>query len=147
MPPTPAQVEPDVLHAQAVQTLLAPAGFAVYLGEDEIPDQPDFPYLVAWAVPGDPVGPERLAGYDGSVITRHQLTAAALASLDVIGALARARNLLHRQRPTIPGRRCGDLDHVPGSQTVPRVDPTVRGPHGQRIYVAYASYTLTSTLM
>lgn len=148
---TQAQTEPDVLHAQAVAALLAPAGFPVYLGEDEIPDQPDpvtgWPYYVLWAVPGTPVpADERLRGYSGSIITRHQLTIAALASLDAVGAAARARNLLHRQRPTIAGRLCGDIALDGTEPQVPIPDPSVTGPQGQRIYVTYLFPQLQSDL-
>lgn len=145
--PTQAEIEPDVLHAQAVRDLLEPAGYPVYLGENEIPDEPPFPYLVAWCVPGEPYGPERMAGHDGSVLTRHQITVVALAPLDVVGAAARCRRLLHRKRPAIAGRRCGDMAQQPVAQAVPTVDPTVRGPQGQNIYVAYLDFTLTSTLI
>lgn len=145
--PTQAELEPDVLHAVAVRNLLEPTGYPVYLGANEIPDEPPFPYLVAWCVPGEPFGPERMAGHDGAVITRHQITIAALAPLDVVGAAARCRRLLHRKRPVIAGRRCGDMTHQSGVPTVPTVDPTVHGPQGQSIYVAYLAYTLTSTLI
>jgi hypothetical protein len=145
---TQAQVEPEVLHAKAIRTLLVPAGFPVYLGEDEIPDQPvSWPYLVCWPVGGEPVpADERLRGYAGSITTRHQITIAALASLDAVGAAARCRRLLHRQYPVIAGRVCGDIEQDPGPPQVPVVDPTVRGPNGVRIYVTYAFFTLQSSL-
>lgn len=145
---TQAEVEPDVLHAEAVRAMLEPAGYPVYLGENEIPDHPGFPYLVSWAATGSPIrADERMAGYSGSIVTRHQVTIAALTVLDVIGAAARARNLLHRKRPTIAGRRCGDMSQEQGPPVTPIVDPTVTGPHGQRIYVAYLAFTLSSTLV
>lgn len=145
---TQAQVEPEVLHCQAVQVMLQPSGFPVYLGELEIPDSPPFPYLVAWSAAGEPIpGDERNAGYSGAISTRHQITIAGLAPLDVIGAAARVRGLLHRRRPVIAGRRCGDMAQEPGPQAVPVVDSTVAGPHGQRIYVAYSFFSLSSTLI
>lgn len=147
---TQAQVEPDVLHAEAVKAMLDTTGYPVYLGENEIPDtipQAGFPYLCAWAVPGEPLpGDERLHGYAGSILTRHQVTIAALTPLDVIGAAARVRNLLHRRRPTITGRRCGDMSQDKGPPPTPTVDTTVSGPQGQRIYIAHLTYSLTSVL-
>lgn len=144
--PTQAELEPDVLHCQAIKALLDPAGFPVYLGEADIPDQPPFPYIVAWAAPGEQIpGDTRMAGYSGSLTTRHQLTIAALTPLDVLGVAGRARRLLHRRRPQIVGRRCGDITQEAGPGAVPAVDPTVRGPQGQPIYVAFQFYTLTST--
>jgi hypothetical protein len=119
----------------------------VYLGADEIPSEPDFPYLVAWAAVGQPLpADERLRGYSGAILTRHQVTIAALTSLDCVGAAARARNLLHRWQPTVAGRRCGDIAMDPGGASVPVVDPTVTGPHGQRIYVTYLFFTFASDL-
>lgn len=147
--PTQAQLEPDVLHAEAVKAMLAPTGYPVYLSSGEIPARlgdDAFPYLCAWAAPGEPTpGGERLAGYDGAIVTRHQITIAALTALDVIGAAARARRLLHRRRPTIPGRRCGDMNQIPGPPAVPVVDTGVPGPNGQRIHVGYLLYQLSST--
>lgn len=142
---TQADLEPDVLHLEAIRALLIPIGVPVYSGADEIPDQPGWPYLVCWGAPGEPFGPDMLVGYGREVITRHQITAAGLFSRDVIGVLARVRNTLHRADVTIPGRRTGDIAYEANTQTSPVVDPTVRGPRGQRIHVAYATYTLCST--
>lgn len=145
--PTQAQVEPEVLHAEAVKALLEATNFTVYLSSAEIPDQPEWPHLVAWGAAGDPIAAdERMAGYAGAVITRHHITIAALTAMDAIGAAARVRRLLHRKRPAISGRRCGDMTHLPGPPAIPVVDPDVTGPHGQRIHVLHVIYTLTSTL-
>lgn len=144
--PTQAQLEPEVLHAEAVKAMLQATDFPVYLSASEIPDHPEWPYICAWPAPGEPPPlAERLNGYDGSIITRHQLTFAALTVLDVLGAAGRARRLLHRRRPSIPGRRCGDMRKVPGPPLVPVVDPSVSGPQGQRIHIGYATYELTSS--
>jgi hypothetical protein len=144
---TQAEVEPEVLHYEAVKAMLAGTGFPAYLGEHEIPEQPGWPYYVVWAAPGEPIAAdERMRGYAGSITTRFQLTIAALTPTDVLGAAARARNALHRKRPTIAGRRCGDIAQDPGPPAVPTVDPTVKGPNGARIYVAFLFFSLDSTL-
>lgn len=149
--PTQAQTEPDVLHALAVKARLqATTDYPVYLGEDEIPTNPSqggFPYLCAWAAGGTGIpADERLAGYAGSLTTTHQITVVALSPLDVIGAMARVRNALHRWLPSIGGRRCGDLEQDLTGPVIPTVDPTVKGPQGQPIYIAYLTFSFASTL-
>lgn len=144
---TQAEVEPEVLHYQAVQGMLAATGFPAYLGEHDIPDQPPYPHYVLWTAPGEPLAAdERMKGYAGSVTTRLQVTVVALTPLDVLGAAARARNTLHRKRPTITGRRCGDIAQDPSPVPVPVVDPSVVGPNGARIYFTPVLYSLDSTL-
>lgn len=148
---TQASTEPDVLHIQAVQARLAAVtDYPVYVGEDEIPariEPTGYPYVVAWAASGVPVAAdERMRGYSGAVQTQHQVTVVALTPLDVVGAAARVRNGLHRWHPAITGRRCSDITMDSDQPAPPTVDPSVKGPQGQPIYIAYLTLSFASTL-
>jgi hypothetical protein len=141
-------VEPSVDHVNALAAMLAAGtSFDVHVGDVDVPDSDlSYPYYAVWGAPASPVL-VRLKGDGGEVVTRTQITVAALTSLDVIGAADRARRVLHRRRPTIPGRRCGDVGQEPASPSVPVLDPTVTSSDGRRVYVAYLFFTLHSTLI
>ena len=142
-----AELEPEILHTEALRGRLADAGFPVYTDPDGIPAEPGWPYYVLWAAAGEPLAAdERMRGYSGVILTRHQVTIAALTAFDCVGAAARARNLLHRWQPDITGRRAGDVSHDPGGNTVPTIDLSVTGPLGQRIYLVFQYFTLASDL-
>lgn len=147
MPLSQAELEPEILHTETLRTRLAATTFPVYTDPDAIPAEPGWPYYVMWAAAGEPLAAdERLRGYSGSILTRHQLTIAALSAFDCIGAAARSRRLLHRWQPTIPGRRAGDVFQDQGGNTVPTIDLSVTGPQAQRIYLIYQFFTLASDL-
>lgn len=130
--------EPAVAHTEAVTALLiarlAAAGAQVAVYRDEtIPTSPAYPYGVVWATPAAPhAEAERLAGWGGDAFTSHQVTVAGLSVLDVLGAADRIITALHRQRPTVVGRHCGDLTYD-GSPGRPVLDPQ-RAPTGQQVY-------------
>lgn len=131
---TQADLEPEILHRDAIADLLEQAltvqgstGITVY--RDSVPADPQFPYLVVWGAAGVPLdAAERLAGYAGEISTSTQITAAGLTVDDVLGAAGRCRVALHRRRPVIPGRRCGDLSAVsPGGRPNPDPQPEAGG--------------------
>jgi hypothetical protein len=135
---TPAELEPELGHRDGIAVLLrqqlaaqGSTGITVYV--DQVPAKPAYPYLVVWGAAGDPLeAAERLAGWAGEISTNHQITAAGLTVDDVIGAAGRCRLALHRRRPTVAGRRCGDLTVATnGSRPVPDPGPA---PGGQTVY-------------
>lgn len=143
--------EPSVLHAQAIIDRLNDAtDYTVYVDEMG-DDEPTYPYLVVWPVPGlRPV--DRLKGYGGDLATRIQVTVAALSGIDLVGAADRTTGALHRWRPQIAGRMCGyveqDQDVVPGTPTptpVPLIDPKYRALPGQKIIYTPLFFTLYSS--
>lgn len=141
---TAPSVEPSVDHATAIAAMLrAGTTFDVYEGDVDT-DSPDYPHYVVWGAPANPLI-ERMRGDGGEVWTRTQITCVALTPMDVLGAADRARRALHRQRPTIAGRRCGDIEAEPGTTTPPQVDPDVRAPDGRRVYFTPLFFTLHTT--
>ncbi|MFI1194083.1 hypothetical protein ACH4T9_12610 [Micromonospora sp. NPDC020750] len=139
-------IEPSVDHAQAVAAMLRTGtAFQVHEGDVNIPDDElTWPHYVVWGAAGNP-SVVRLAGDGGEVWTRTQITCVGLSPLDVLGAADRARRVLHRKRPTITGRRCGDIEQDPGSPGPPAVDPNVKSPDGRRIYFTPIFFTLHSS--
>lgn len=135
---TQAQLEPEILHRDAIADLLeanlaaqGSTGITVY--RDAVPADPAYPYLVVWGAAGVPLdAAERLAGYAGEISTSTQITAAGLKVDDVLGAAARGRLALHRQRPQIAGRRCGAMSAVSAGGR-PTPDPQPAG-GGQTVY-------------
>lgn len=136
---TQADLEPEILHRNAIADLLeqqltaqGTTGITVY--RDQVPAQPSFPYLVVWGAGGVPLdAAERLVGYGGEITTRNQITAAGLTVDDVLGAAGRCRVALHRQRPVIAGRHCGDLTAL-GTGGRPSPDPQPAAGGGQTVY-------------
>jgi hypothetical protein len=131
---TQADLEPEILHRNAIADLLeanltaqGSTGLTVY--RDIVPANPEFPYLVVWGAVGVPLDTaERLAGYAGEITTSNQVTAAGLTVDDVLGAAGRCRGALHRQRPVIAGRRCGDLTALAtGGRPNPDPQPATGG--------------------
>lgn len=131
---TQAFLEPEILHREAIAALLqarlielGSTGITVYI--DTVPAVPEFPYLVVWGAGGVPLdAAERLAGWAGEVSTTTQITAAGLTVDDVLGAAGRGRAALHRRRPQIAGRQCGDLFVAPtGGRPVPDPQPASGG--------------------
>lgn len=135
------------LHAQGLAALLEPLPCEVYIGEVTDADEDlTFPYLVLWPPPAS--RPTiTLAGYGGEATTVTQLTAAGTSPRETITALDRAAARLHRQRPTIPGRRCSLITYTEGAATPPQPqpDPQARTPDGKPIYVTFAQFTLHSS--
>ncbi|MEV2239525.1 hypothetical protein [Micromonospora sp. NPDC049891] len=145
--PLVPSVEPSVDHVEAIAALLdAGTAFAVHIGSPEPPDHElTFPHYVLWGAPATP-GLQRMRGDGGDVWTRTQITCVALTPLDVIGAADRARRALHRRRPTIPGRRCGDIEQDPEAAVPPPVpDPTPRSPDGRQVYITALFFLLHSS--
>lgn len=147
---TTAALNPEILHRDAIATLLeqrltAQGSTGVTVYRDQVPADPSWPYLVVWGAAGVPVeAAERLAGYAGEISTTNQITAAGLTVDDVLGAAGRCRAALHRQRPAITGRRCGDLSAVPTSGR-PVPDPQTAG-GGQTVYSLPIFVELQSSL-
>lgn len=133
-------------HATAIKDLLAALPYTVYLGEVTDPeDTIGYPYLVVWPPPADRPS-NTLAGYDSQATTLTQVTAAGTTVDEVLAALDRVAALLHRQRPTVAGRRCTPLRQIPGAgPPQPLRDPRVRTVDGRPIYHSIALYELHST--
>jgi hypothetical protein len=145
--PVVPSAEPSVDHVEAkAEMLRAGTAFQVHIGSPEIPDDElTFPHYVLWGAPGNPAV-QRLSGDGGEVWTRTQITCVALTPLDVIGAADRARKALHRKRPVIAGRRCGDIEQDPEATVGPPVpDPTPRSPDGRQIYITALFFLLHSS--
>ncbi|WP_189041038.1 hypothetical protein [Micromonospora sonchi] len=145
--PLVPSVEPSVDHVEAIADLLrAGTAFDVHVGEPEPPDDElTYPHYVVWGAPGSPAL-QRLSGDGGEVWTRTQITCVGLTVLDVIGAADRARRALHRKRPTIPGRRCGDIEQDPEAAVAPPVpDPSVKSPPGRQVYITALFFLLHSS--
>lgn len=104
-----------------------------------------YPYLVVWASPVH--RPTNLqAGYDGAATTTSQITAVGASIDEVLAALDRVGDALHRRRPTIVGRRCGPFTQVPGAEPPqPQRDDTVHTPAGRPAFHSFALYSLYST--
>lgn len=144
----PGSREASVLHAAAIASLavaqVAAMGAAVAVYRDGAPDSPAYPYLVVWGAPAGPVAAaERLYGYGGEAFTTTQITAAGLTVDDVLGAVDIARQALHRRKPTIAGRVCGDLE-MDGAPSRPAPDP-VRSPAGLQVWSTPMFFLLMSS--
>lgn len=148
--------EPSVLHAEAIiGRLKEVTSYTVFVDEvgGDMLSTAEYPYYVVWPVPG--LRPaDRLKGYGGDLVTRIQVTVAALTGIDLVGAADRATGALHRWRPVIEGRRCGwveqDQDVVPGTPTptpVPLIDPKSRAVPGQKVIYTPLFFTLFSSPM
>ncbi|MBM0237737.1 hypothetical protein JNW88_12220 [Micromonospora sp. ATA32] len=143
---TAPSIEPSVDHPAALVAMLrAGTDFDIHEGDVNVPDeQLTYPHYVVWGTPAQPLV-ERIRGDGGEVWTRTQITCVALTANDVLGAADRARRALHRKRPVIPGRRCGDIEQEPGIAPPPLVDPNVKSPDGRRIYFTPLFFTLHSS--
>ncbi|QKW15381.1 hypothetical protein [Verrucosispora sp. NA02020] len=144
---TAPSVEPSVDHAEAIEAMLrAGTAHEVHMGAPEVPDDElTYPHYIVWPPPATP-GLQRLAGDGGDVWTRTQITCVALTPLDVIGAADRARRALHRRRPTIAGRLCGDIEQDPEASVAPPVpDPTPRSTDGRQVYTTALLFLLHSS--
>ncbi|WP_341719936.1 hypothetical protein QQG74_09620 [Micromonospora sp. FIMYZ51] len=145
--PLVPSVEPSVDHVEAIAAMLrAGTDFDVYVGEPEPPDDElTYPHYIVWGAPAS-AGPYRLVGDGGEVWTRTQITCVAEAYLDAIGAADRARRALHRKRPVIPGRRCGDIEQDPEAAVAPPIpDPSVKSPPGRQVYITALFFLLHSS--
>jgi hypothetical protein len=137
------------LHAQAIAdrltTALATEGYPVYVGEVTTPeDAITYPYLVIWPAPAArPV--VTMAGHAGQASTTIQVTAAAAFVADVLAALDRAGNALHRWTPTIAGRLCAPVTQDPNQVPPPIPDPRVKTTAGRPVYISSIVVTLYST--
>lgn len=135
------------MHAEGLAALLAPLPCTLYIGEVTDADEDlTFPYLVLWPPPASRPT-TTLNGYGGEATTVTQLTASGASPREAITALDRAAALLHRRRPTIPGRRCSLISYTEGAAgpPQPQPDPQARTPDGQPIYVTFALFTLHSS--
>lgn len=142
---TAPSIEPSVEHPAALAALLrADTSFPVHEGKAPDPDEVQYPHYVVWGTPAQPLS-ERLRGDGGEVWTRTQITCVGLTPADVLGAADRARRALHRKRPTIAGRLCGDAEQEPGIPAAPQPDPTVRSPDGRLVYFTPLFFTLHSS--
>lgn len=143
---TAPSIEPSVDHPAALaETLRTGTGFQVHEGGVNVPDdQITYPHYVVWGMPAQPLV-ERIRGDGGEVWTRTQITCVGLTTSDVLGAADRARRALHRKRPVIPGRRCGDVEQEPGIPPPPQPDPNVKSPDGRLVYFTPVFFTLHSS--
>lgn len=142
---TAPSIEPDVDHPAALAALLrAGTVFPVHEGKAPDADEVRYPHYVVWGMPAQPLV-ERMRGDGGEVWTRTQVTCVGLTPADVLGAAARARRVLHRTRPVIVGRRCGDAELEPGTPPAPQPDPNVRSPDGRLVYFTPLFFTLHSS--
>lgn len=133
-------------HANAIHAMLAGAvTYGVYLGRPNIPDTAlEWPYLIVWPPPASRPT-VTMAGYGGEATTTTQVTAAGRNVDETITAIDRASAALHRQRPTIVGRRCGlisQLPDVPGPPSPDRDDQT--GTPDYNVYTTFAQFSLYS---
>jgi len=75
-----------------------------------------------------------------------QVTAAGTSVNEVLSALDRAAEALHRQRPAVPGRVFGLIRQVPGTfPPAPTRDDRVHTPDGRPVFFSYALFVLYST--
>lgn len=141
-------------HAAAVKTMIeaAVAGeaqggrYRVYVGEVTTDESAtEYPYFVVWPPPAmRPVN--TLAGNDGAAASTIQVTAAGSSVDEVLAALDRAAEALHRRRPHIPGRVCGLISQVPGAvPPAPQRDDRVNTPDGRPVFFSFALFSLYST--
>lgn len=142
-------LEPSRLHAAALVTLaesgLAAIGSALTCYLDDVPDDPALPYAVFWSAPATPVAAAaRMRGWAQEVETVTQATVAALSVLDVLGAVDRLALVLHRRRPIIPGRRCGDVEMEDVRGLRPDRDP-VPTPEGRPVWTAPVVFRFQSS--
>lgn len=136
-------------HADAMFNLLRPVfeplGYGLYNGETPGEESEIlYPYAVLWHVPALRQSVV-LRGYAGEIFTRVPITFAGLSPRDVAGIADRGSAALHRVRPVIPGRRCGDIEQeqlaIPAA---PRPDPNVM-PSGRLIYYLPLAFELYSS--
>lgn len=135
------------LHAEGMAGLLTALPYTLYIGAvTDADDTLVYPYLVLWPPPATRPA-VTLNGYGGEATTVTQLTATGRTPRETITALDRASALLHRRRPTIPGRRCSLITYTEGAAAPPQPqpDPQARTPDGQPIYVTFALFTLHSS--
>ncbi|GAA4439381.1 hypothetical protein [Phytohabitans houttuyneae] len=131
-------------HADAIKTMLGGLPYTVYIGGADIPDDAD-QYLVLWSPPANRPR-STLNGYGGEARTTTQVTAAGRTVREVITALDRVAAALHRQRPTIAGRRCSPITQTPDvpAPPAPEKDPNVRTTDGQPIFFSFLQFSLFS---
>lgn len=134
-------------HAQGLADLLEPLPYQLYIGEvTDTDDALKYPHLILWPPPAS--RPTiTLNGYAGEATTTTQITAVGRDPREAITALDRASDLLHRRRPTIPGRRCSVITYVEGAAGPPQPqrDEQARTPDGRPPYFTHAQFTLHSS--
>ena len=131
--------EASIAHRAAAAVLLRDrTGWPVY--EDGPPNNPTYPHYVLWGA-ADSAFEERMRGSGGEAVTTMQVTVVAVTVDDVLGGYSRARRALHRRRPTIPGRRCGDIT-VEDTTVRPVINPADRTPDGRQIYTLPLIFTV-----
>lgn len=133
-------------HAEAIAALLEPLPYPVHMGEVTDDDALVLPYVVLWPPPASRQT-VTLNGYGGEATTTTQVTASGRDVREVITCLDRVSAALHRQRPTIAGRRCGLITQVPGAAGPPQPerDEQVRTESGRPIFFSFHQFTLYST--
>lgn len=139
-----ASAEPGVDHAEALKAVLDQLGHTVYLGPDDIPDDPEIPYFVVWPAPARRTD-WRVRGVSRHASTRLQVTCVASKSTDAVGMADRVVGIANGTRPVIPGRRCGDFESDPDFPSVPRKDPEARTADGRPLWLAFVFFELHST--
>ncbi|WP_431935796.1 hypothetical protein [Micromonospora sp. RP3T] len=140
-------LEPSRLHADALlalaETGLAALGSALTCYLDAVPDDPAWPYVVFWSTPATPAAAAvRLRGWAQEVETVTQATVAGLSVLDVLGAADRLALAVHRRRPVIVGRQCGDVE-VELATARPVLDPNPT-PEGRPVWTAVLFFRFMS---
>lgn len=124
-------MDPSRALAEAVETLLTPTGYPVYLGEVTAADADlEFPYLVVWMPPVA----RSATGLD-AVSTQHdvtfQVSVAGRDEDETLAAADRAAAALVDQIPTVAGRLFNQIEQLLINQP-PRPDPGGRAPATQR---------------
>lgn len=142
-----ADLEPSRLHIEAIHALavaqFAAMGAAITCYLDEVPEEPAWPYVVFWSAPAAPVAAaERMRGWGQEVETVTQATVAGLTPADVLGATDRLTRALHRRKPAITGRQCGDCEQD-GVAGRPDRDP-LPTPEGRPVWTTVAFFRLMS---
>jgi len=131
--------EASIAHRAAAAVLLRDrTGWPVY--EDGPPNNPTYPHYVLWGA-ADSAFEERMRGNGGEAATTMQVTVVAVTVDDVLGGYSRARRALHRRRPSIPGRRCGDIT-VEDTTVRPLINTADRTPTGRQIYTLPLIFTV-----
>lgn len=140
-------LDPSRAHAAAIHDLATagvPADWQTHLGEVTVPDADlTYPHLIVWPPPATrPV--TTLAGYAGEITTTTQVTAVGRTHDEVLAALDRVGQALHRRRPVIDGRECGLITHV-ASGAVPQRSESLRTPEGRPTWYSFALFSLFSS--
>ncbi|MEV5211332.1 hypothetical protein AB0K35_28050 [Micromonospora sp. NPDC053740] len=134
-------------HAEGLAALLEPLPYQLHIGQVTEKNGPlEYPHLILWPPPATRPA-VTLNGYGGEVTTVTQITAVGQDPREAITALDRASALLHRRRPTIPGRACSVITHnaEAAGPPQPQRDEQARTPDGHAPFFTFALFTLHSS--